>query len=320
MKAIITPSYGPAELQQLREVPKPSPSKGQVLIKVHATTVNRTDTGLRSAQYVVSRLFTGLLKPRFKTFGSEFAGEVVGLGEGVTEFAVGDRIFGFNDTMCGAHAEYMVTPAAGAIAPIPKGLSYLEAAPLGEGAQYALNNIRAAGVKKGDTVLVYGASGAIGSAAVQICKYLGARVTAVCGTKHVDLIKTFKPDRVVDYQQEDFTDTTERYTFIFDAVGKSTFGVCKKLLLPGGSYSSTELGPRGENVYLALWFALIRKKTLLFPIPQATREKVEYIKMLVENGDFTPLVDKTYPLNQIVEATKYVESGQKVGNVIIKVL
>jgi NADPH:quinone reductase-like Zn-dependent oxidoreductase len=319
MKAIVTTNYGPPELQQLKEIPQPVPKKGQVLLKVHATTVNRTDTGLRSANYFISRFFTGLLRPRFETFGSEFAGEVIELGEEVEDFSVGDKVFGFDDIHSGAHAEYMVTKAAGAITHIPEGLSYLEAAPLAEGAQYALNNIRAAGVKEGQKVLIYGASGAIGSAAVQICKYLGAEVTAVCGTKHTDLIISLKPDEIVDYQREDFTKTSERYHFIFDAVGKSTYGVCKKLLLPGGSYSSTELGPRGENVYLAIWFSLIGRKSVLFPIPQATKEKVGYLKMLVEQGAYRPLVDRTYSLEDIVEATKYVESGQKVGNVVVNV-
>jgi NADPH:quinone reductase-like Zn-dependent oxidoreductase len=242
------------------------------------------------------------------------------LGEGVTNFKEGDRVFGFNDITCGAHAEYMVTPALGAIAHIPKGFSFKEAAPLAEGAQYALNNIRAAKVGKDSKVLIYGATGAIGSAALQICLALGAEVTAVCGTPHIELVRGLKPHRVINYQEEDFTATGELYDFVFDAVGKSSFGACKKLLKPDGSYSSTELGRRGENVYLAIWSSLRRKKTVLFPIPQATQEKVTYIKQLAEEGKFKPLVDRTYKLEEIVEATRYVESGQKLGNVVIEVI
>lgn len=320
MKAVVHTVYGPPETQQILDVEKPVPKSKEVLVKVHATTVNRTDCGLRSANYVISRLFTGLLKPRHTIGGSEFAGTVEAVGSRVTEFTVGDKVFGFNDTTMGAHAEYMATPAKGAITTMPKDMDFVDAAPIAEAAQYALNNIRSANVAKGQHVLVYGASGAIGSAAVQIAKHLGAHVTAVIGTKHVDLAKHLGAEVVVDYQTEDFTALPQKFDFIFDAVGKSSYGACKKLLKPNGIYCSTELGPGGQNPFLALWFAFTGSRKVIFPIPKASKEKVEYLKSLVEAGAFTPVIDKTYPIGQIVQATRYVETGQKTGNVVILVV
>lgn len=319
MKAVVYTKYGPPEVLQIREVPKPTPKNDEVLIKIYAATVNRTDTGFRSAKYFVSRLVTGLVGPRKTIAGSEFAGKVVEVGADVTDFKLGDKVFGFEDVRSGAHAEYMVEPATGSIAKMPEGLSYQEMAPASEGATYALNAIRAAGVTKGQKVLVYGASGAIGSAAVQILKHSGLNIIAVCGTKNMELIKSLGADKVISYEKEDFTKLQDRFDFIFDAVGKSSYGACKKLLASRGKYYSTELGKGGQNPLLAIWFAITGSRRVIFPIPKIDKETTEYIKQLVESGAYKPVIDRTYPLDEIIEATKYVETGQKTGNVVIKV-
>ena len=203
---------------------------------------------------------------------------------------------------------------------MPDGLSFDEAAAITEGGHYALVDIRAAKVRPGQNVLVYGATGAIGSAAVQLLKHFGAVVTAVCNTKNVELIRSLGADTVVDYQTEDFTKTTTRFEFIFDAVGKSSFGQCKPLLTENGVYISTELGKNGENILLALTTPFSRGKKLLFPLPTITKEDVVFLKELVQNGEFKPVIDRTYKLEQIVDAYKYVESGQKTGNVLLKIV
>ena len=320
MKAVIYTKYGPPEVLEIADVAKPRPRSDEVLVRIYATTVNRTDCGFRSAKYFVSRLVTGLLKPRKHVAGSEFAGKVVEIGADVSEFSVGDKVFGFEDVRSGAHATYMRVAAHGSIAKIPSGLSYEEVAPAGEGATYALSVIRAAGVVKGQKVLVYGASGAIGSAAVQILKYLEADVTAVCGTKNVELIASLGADKVIDYQKDDYTDTTDRYDFVFDAVGKTSYGACKVILTPTGKYCSTELGEHGQNVLLAIWFGITRSRRVIFPIPKINKEKMEYIKQLLKAGAYRPVIDRVYPLDDIVKASRYVETGQKVGNVVIEVV
>ncbi len=317
MKAVIHTVYGPPEVLQLKEVPQPTPKDNEVLIKVYATTVNRTDCGFRSAEYFISRFFSGLFKPNNQILGNEFAGVIEGTGKAVTQFAVGDKVFGYNDLIFGAHAEYMTLAETGAIATMPAGFTFQEAAPLVEGSHYALCDIRAAKVEKGQNVMVYGATGAIGSAAVQLLKHMGARVTAVGNTKNVELIKSLGADEVIDYTQQDFTKTNQVFDFIFDAVGKSSFGQCKPLLTKKGIYISTELGKNGENIWLALITPLVGGKRLLFPIPSISKEDVLFLKNLAETGKYKPVIDRHYKLEQIVEATKYVESGQKTGNVVI---
>jgi NADPH:quinone reductase-like Zn-dependent oxidoreductase len=320
MKAAVYTKYGPPEVLHIKEVEEPTPHNNEVLIRIYATTVNRTDTGFRSARYFVSRFFTGLIKPKRPVAGSEFAGKIVEVGIDVKDFKVGDKVFGFEDVRSGAHAEYMTVAADGSMAKMPEGFSYQVMAPAGEGATYALSVITAVGIQKGQKVLVYGASGAIGSAAIQILKHLKAEVTAVCGTKNLKLIKLLGADKVIDYQKEDFTKVDETFDFVFDAVGKSSYGACKKLLTPAGKYYSTELGSYGQNPLLAVWFALTGSRKVIFPIPKINKEKMEYIKRLIESGAYKPVIDRTYSLNEIVEATRYVESGQKTGNVVIKVV
>ena len=292
----------------------------EVLIKVHATTVNRTDCGFRSAEYFISRFFSGSLKPKYQTLGCEFAGVIEEVGKDVTSFKIGDRVFGYNDSKFGAHAEYMTLAENEAITTIPEGLSFEEAAPITEGAHYALCNIRAAKVNSGQNVLIYGATGAIGSAAVQLVKYFGANITAVCNTKNVDLVKSLGADEVIDYQKQDFTKTDKKFDFVFDAVGKSSFGQCKPLLKDKGIYISTELGKNAENIFLALITPLFGGKKVLFPIPSISNEDIIFLKSLVEAGKFKPVIDRRYKLEQIVEAARYVETGQKTGSVVIIVV
>lgn len=317
MKAAIYTQYGPPDVVTVREVDKPVPKDNELLIRVYASTVNRTDCGFRSANYFVSRFWSGLLKPKFPILGCEFAGQIEAIGKDVTSFNIGDKVFGYNDFRFGGHGEYTVMTERDAIAPISDSLTYEEAAPITEGSHYALCDIRAARVQPGHNVLVYGATGAIGSAAVQLLKHLGATVTAVCATNGVDLVKSLGADQVIDYTREDYTQTSQTFDFVFDAVGKSSFGQAKRVLKKTGVYISTELGKNGENVFLAIAAPLTSGPKVLFPLPTISKDDILFLKKLVETGEFKPVIDRRYPLDQIVEAYRYVETGQKMGNVVI---
>lgn len=317
MRAAVYTQYGPPEVVKLMEVERPEPKDGEVLVRVFATTVNRTDCGFRSAEYFISRFFSGLLRPRNKTLGNEFAGEIEAIGKNVTTFNIGDSVFGYNDTAFGAHAEYMTVCEKGAIAPLPANLTYEQAAPITEGAHYALCDLRAAKLRSGQAILINGATGAIGSAAVQLAKHFGAEVTGVCDAKNMELVESLGADTVLDYTKQDFTKTDRRFDIVFDAVGRSSFSRCKPILCDRGVYISTELGKNWENIFLALATPLLGGKKVLFPIPTITREDVVFLKELVERGGYKPVIDRRYPLEQIVEAYRYVETGQKTGNVVI---
>jgi NADPH:quinone reductase-like Zn-dependent oxidoreductase len=319
MKAAVHTSYGPPDVVRIAEVEKPTARDGEVLVKVHATTVNRTDCGFRAAKPFFVRFFTGLVRPRVAVLGSEFAGEVEAVGSGVRSFEVGDRVFGFSGSRFGAHAEYMAIPEDGSVAAMPANVTFEEAAASTEGSHYALSFIRTAKIRSGQDVLVNGATGAIGSAAVQLLKRLGAEVTAVCDTEHVELVRGLGADRVIDYTAEDFTKDEQRYNVVLDAVGKSSFGRCKRLLKPRGIYLSSDLGPLSQNPILALITPLLGGKRVMFPIPRDSQEVVRYFKDLIASGAFKPVIDRRYPLDQIVEAYRYVETGQKIGNVVISV-
>ena len=230
MKAAVYKKYGPPEVVKLEEVEKPTPRSNEVLVKVYAATVNRTDCGFRSAEYFVSRFFSGLFKPKYRILGNEFAGIIEAIGKDVKLLNAGDKVFGYNDTKFGAHAEYLTIAETDAITTIPDGVTFEQAAPITEGAHYALCDIRAAKIKSGNNVMIYGASGAIGSAAVQLVKYFGATVTAVCNTQNVEVVRSLGADQVIDYLTQDFTKTDQKFDFIFDAVGKSSFRQCKPLL------------------------------------------------------------------------------------------
>ncbi len=319
MKAIVYKKYGPPNVAKLTDVVKPIPKENEVLVKVYASTVNRTDAALRSAQYFISRFFTGLIKPKNQILGSEFAGCITQIGNKVTLFNVGDSVFGFKDNGAGGHAQFLTIKETDAVAKIPKQLNYLDAAPITEGAHYALNNIRAASVKAGQNVLVNGATGAIGSAAVQLLKYYGATVTAVCNSKNKGLVKSLGADFIIDYETSDFTKTDKKFDFIFDAVGKSSFKKCRSLLCKNGIYISTELGKYAANVFLAMISPLSNGKKVLFPLPVMNKEVIQFLSDLVEQEKFMPVIDRVYEMPQIVEAYTYVETKYKIGNVVLKI-
>jgi NADPH:quinone reductase-like Zn-dependent oxidoreductase len=317
MKAAVHRRYGPPDVVRIAEVDKPTAKDNELLVKVHATTVNRTDCGFRGAKPVLTRLFTGLLRPRATVQGSEFAGQVEAVGGGVTSFKVGDRVFGFTGWRFGAHAEYLAIPQDASLATIPAGLTYEQAAPSSEGAIYALSFIRTAKLQRSQDVLVNGATGAIGSAAVQLLKGLGAQVTAVCGAEHVELVRGLGADRVIDYTAEEFTKDTQTYDVVIDAVGKSSFRRCRRLLKPRGIYLSSDAGPLWQNLVFVLITPLFGGRKAMFRPPKHDQETVRYFKELLESGQFKPLIDRRYRLEQIVQAYRYVETGQKIGNVVI---
>lgn len=317
MKAAVYHSYGPPEVVKIVDFPLPQIKENELLIKVHTSTVNRTDCGFRSAEYFISRFWSGLFYPKNKILGCEFAGVVEAIGQDVNNFKIGDKVFGFKEQF-GTHAEYMMMDSNSSVAHIPLGFSFNEAAPMLEGAHYALNNIKAAKVKAGDFVLVNGATGAIGSAAVQILKAMHIHVTAVCPGKHVNLVKSLGADVVIDFEKEDFTQLETQFDFIFDAVGKSSFFKCKHLLKPKGIYISTELGYLSQNPFLALITPMFGGKKLLFPIPTISKEDALYFKKLAEEGKYKPLIDCCFTIDKIVDAYVYVEKRQKIGNVVVE--
>ena len=320
MRAAAHTRYGPPDVVRIVEVDRPAIGDHDVLVEVHATTVNRTDCAFRSAKPFVNRFFSGLLKPKATILGCEFAGVVEAVGGGVTSFAVGEKLFGFSEGRFGAHAEYLTMPESGSLATMPANVTYEVAAASTEGSHYALSMITKAKIRSGQHVLVNGATGAIGSAAVQLLKRLGAVVTAVCATEHVELVRGLGAERVIDYTTEDFTKDDQTHDAVLDAVGKSSFGRCKRLLKPGGVYVSSDLGPWAQNPILALVTPLFGGRRVVFPIPSTyDQARVQGFKEMIEAGEFTPVIDRRYPLDQIVEAYRYVEAGMKIGNVVIVV-
>jgi NADPH:quinone reductase-like Zn-dependent oxidoreductase len=318
MKAVVFDRYGPPDVQRIEEVAKPVPKDDEVLVKIHATTVTRTDGGVRSAKPVLIRLFFGLRRPKQRILGTELAGEIEAVGSAVTKFAVGDRVFGSTSSFqSGAHAEYIAMKETAPLAHMPAGTSFEEAAAVTDGAILALMCLEAGHIHKGQKMLIYGASGAIGTAGVQLAKYFEADVTAVCNTKNVELVRSLGADRVIDYTQEDFTKNGETYDVIFDAVGKHSFKQSKGSLKPGGVYVATD-GFR--NFFLALWTSRIGDRKAIFPIPpHYTQKNVEFLKKLIEAGKFRAVIDRSYPLEDVVEATRYVETQQKTGNVVLTI-
>ncbi|HWC43434.1 MAG TPA: NAD(P)-dependent alcohol dehydrogenase [Actinomycetota bacterium] len=311
--------YGGPEVVRVAEVDRPVLKDDELLVRVHATTVNRTDCGVRAAKPFLYRLFVGLRRPRVTVLGNEFAGEVEAVGGGASAFRPGDKVFGFSQNRFGAHAEYLAVPERGSVATMPANLTYEQAAPGTEGAHYALSMIRGTGVQPGQDVLVNGATGAIGSAAVQLLVELGARVTAVCSTAHMGLVTGLGADRVIDYTAEDFTRDGQTYDRVLDAVGKSSFARCRRLLRPRGIYVSSDLGPLSQNPVMALVTPLFGGRKVVFPIPvqRDPAAVMRHLRDLMATGAFRPLIDRRYPLDQIVEAYRYVETGQKVGSVVI---
>jgi NADPH:quinone reductase-like Zn-dependent oxidoreductase len=314
MKAVVAHRYGPAEVLHIEEVPRPVPAENEVLVKVRASTVTRSDCGFRAASPFISRFFTGLRRPKQPVVGMEFAGVVEEVGPGVTQFAVGDEVFGLRS---GANAEYVCVREAGALAHKPSSLTFEEAAALPDGASIARAALAKVELEPDTRIVVYGATGAIGTAGVQLAKATGAHVTAVANTKNVELVRSLGADVVLDWEREDFTARGETYDVIFDAVGKLSFRRCKRSLTPHGAFITTDLGFVWHVPLLVLWTRFFGKRRVFLPIPSYTKEDVLHVRELVEAGKYRPVLDRTYPLEDVVDATRYVEAGQKTGNVVL---
>jgi len=322
VKAAVHRRYGPPELVKVRAVDEPRPGPHELLIRIRCSSVNRTDVGFLRGKPFLTRFFSGLVRPRHTALGCEFAGVVEAVEDSVSRFAVGDRVFGYDDSRWGGHAEYKVIAHDAAVATVPADITDEQAAASTEGAHYALMVLRAAGVRAGSRVLVHGATGAIGSAAVQLLKDAGAYVVATSNTRHVSLVASLGPDRVIDWEREEFTACGEHFDVVFDAVGKSSFGACRRLLVRRGIYVSTDLGPMAQNPFLALVGPVIERagaRRVLFPIPSYDQAMIEFLRDRLASGAFSPLIDRVYPLDEIVAAFEYVETGQKIGNVVIRV-
>ena len=318
MKAAVRTKFGlPGDLT-VKEIDKPTPKDNEVLIKVYASTVNRSDVHVLSGEPKFMRLFVGLSKPKQSIIGSDFTGQVEAVGSTVKAFKPGDKIMGFGGVFgCGSHAQYFVLPESKAIkymVPMPNNLDYDQAAACLEGAYYAASGINQLKPKAGQKAMVYGATGAIGSAYVQFFKYYGLYVTAVCGGENFELMRSLGADKMIDYKTQDFTKDNEQYDYVFDAVGKKSFFECKSLLNKKGQFSSSA---GLENIFLAMITPLFGGKRVLFKGPKDIAGELNFIKGLVEKGKFKPVIDRKYPLERIAEAYVYVASGQKIGNVII---
>lgn len=319
MRAVVGTRYGTPDVLEIRQVPKPVPKEREVLVAVHAAAVGRTDCGmLRPHPRVLGRLMIGLLRPP-PILGMDFAGEVEAAGKDVTAFKPGDRVFGMLRLReLGAHADYVCVPEDGYIAAIPAGLPF-EQAVVCEGAFYAHGCLAKLDLEAGDKVLIYGASGAIGTAAVQLAKSGGARVTAVVDTRHLDLAKSLGAERAVDYTKEDFTRIGERFDGLLDAVGKTTYLRCRRLLKPGAMFVGTDIGPWGQTLLLTIWSAITRRGRVTVPIPRRVPGFVDLLSARMVAGEFRAVIDRRYPLEAIADAYRYVEMGQKAGIVVINV-
>lgn len=297
MKAVIYTKYGSPEVLRFKDVQKPIPKENEVLIKTHATTVAAADVRMRKADPFLARIFNGLFSPkRVQTLGFELAGEIEETGASVTRFRKGDMVFATSGFKFGAYAEYICMPENGAIATIPAGISFEEAAAVPVGSITAIHFLKEkAKIQRGQEVLIYGASGSVGTYAIQLAKYFGAKVTAVCSTSNIELVKLLQADNAIDYTKEDFALTGKQYDIIFDAVGKVTVAQCRTALAPNGKFVSVRKGDGMRSV-----------------------KHINLIAELIEAGKLSPVIDRIYPFEQIAEAHSYVEKGHKKGNVVIR--
>jgi NADPH:quinone reductase-like Zn-dependent oxidoreductase len=318
MRAVVHERYGPPEVLRVAEVERPVPEDDEVLVAVYASTVTRGEAmGVRSREYRFTRVFTGIRRPRKTSFGSEFAGRVEEAGQAVTELRPGDEVFGFQG---GALAEHVAVRESGVIAPKPAGLTFEEAAAVPDGSLLALSCLRPAFPLQGKSVLVYGAAGSVGTAAVQLlAHHFDAEVTAVCDSADVELVRSLGARDVVDRLAEDFTRNGETYDVVFDAVGKHSFRRCRRSLEPHGIYISMDLGFLYHVPLLALVTRLAGRRRATLGLGRYRKEDLLLVRGLVEEGRYRPVIDRTYALDQIVEATGYVETGQKTGNVVVRV-
>lgn len=319
MKAVVQDRYGSPDVLRVEDVERPTPRDDEVLIRIRATTVSRTDIHARAASPFFWRFFAGLRRPRWRTLGVELAGEVEAVGPKVSRFAIGDQVFGTPPGF-GAHAELICLKVGAPLAHMPAGMSFEEAAAVCDGAIQALAALRAANVRAGQRVVIYGASGSLGTAGVQIARYLGAHVTAVCSTRNVELVRSLGADEVVDYLQEDFTKSGQTYDAIIDAVGKYSFLRGRHALRRGGVYVATDLGrfllETIATVFATRW---VGDKRVKMPMTRRTREDVLFLKELVEAGEFRAVIDRRYPMDQVAEAHRYVETLRKKGNVVLAI-
>ncbi len=316
MRAVVQDRYGPPEVLRIDDVVAPVPKDDEVLVRIHASTVSQTDTHGRAAHPVVWRLVAGLRRPRWRTLGVEFSGEVVAVGSSVRQFHVGDHVFGAR--WFGAHAELICMPETAALAIKPANVSFEVAAAIYDGASQALSTLRQGDVREGRRILIYGASGSLGTAAVQIAKHLGAHVTGVCGTDHVELVRSLGADEVIDYRREDFRHNGRTYDAIIDAVGKYAFRWARRSVTPGGTYVATDVGPRPlEALFLAVATRWAGTRRLKFASGRKSRDDAAYLKELVEAGAYRPVIDRVYPLSQVADAHRYVEAWHKAGNVVL---
>jgi NADPH:quinone reductase-like Zn-dependent oxidoreductase len=317
MKAIFYSKYGPPEVLQLKEVEKPLAKENELLIKIKATAVNSGDWHLRAAKPFAVRFFFGLTKPKINILGGVLSGEIEAIGKDVKLFKIGDEVFGCTDMRFGAYAEYICMPESGALALKPKNLTHTEAAVIPFGGNTAWDFIKKAAIKPGQNVLVVGASGAVGSAAIQLTKFLGATVTGVCSTMNLDLVKSLGADKVIDYTKEDFTQNGEVYDVIIHAVKtNSVSGSLKSLNKKGIMILISAMMP---EMLQGFWISMTSSRKVLTGVTGTTVENINFLKELIEAGKLKPVIDRTYPLEQIAEAHAYVEKGHKKGNVAITV-
>jgi NADPH:quinone reductase-like Zn-dependent oxidoreductase len=318
MKAAVITRYGSPDVVRILDAPKPTPAADEVLVRVHAATVNRTDCGELRAHPFFTRLFYGLRRPRRTIFGLDFAGTVELVGTRTVSFKQGDCVFGMCPSRSnGAQAEYVSVPER-AVATMPAGARFDEAV-VCEGAFYANAVLKRINLKLGQKLLIYGATGAIGTAMVQLAKSSGALVTAVVATRHLELLKSLGAEHVIDYTSEDFTRIGETFDFVVDAVGKTSFFRCRKLLKPDGVFAATDLGPWGQNALLTIWSSITQSNRVVIPMPRRIDGFVGFLKGLMEAGQFRAIIDRKYDLAAIADAYRYVETGQKVGIVVINV-
>jgi NADPH:quinone reductase-like Zn-dependent oxidoreductase len=320
MRAAVSAHYGTPDVVQIRQVPKPVAKKHEVLVAVHAASLGRTDCGMRAPHpRIFGRLMYGLFRPAHAILGMDFAGEVEVIGKNVVAFKPGDRVFGMLRLReLGAHADYVRVPDNGYIATMPAGAPF-EQAVVCEGAFYAHACLAALKPKSGDKILIYGASGAIGTAAVQLAKSAGARVTAVVDTRHVALAESLGAERVIDYTREDFTRIGETFDGLLDAVGKTTYLRCRRLLKPGAMFVGTDMGPWCQTLLLTIWRAITRRGRVTIAIPRHVPGFVDLLRARMEAGEFRAVIARQYPLEAIADAHRYVETGRKTGIVVIRV-
>ena len=315
MKASIRKKYCLPNQIKVESIDKPIPNENEVLIKIYATTVNRTDCANLTAKPFIMRFVLGLFKPRKTILGTDFAGELISIGKNVKSFSIGDKVFGFNDTGSESQAEYVTTTVEN-LFPIPEKIDYKQAAASLEGASYAYSFIHKVNIQSGQNILINGATGGIGSTLLQFVRQYDVNITATCNTKNIKLIESLGADNIYDYTTNDFTKENDKYDFIFDTVGKSTFGKCLTLLKEKGIYISSELGPYSQNIFYPLLTSILSKK-VIFPIPYRKQKTIPYICNLLEKGKFNPVIDREYALEDISKAYEYVIKGQKIGNVLI---